>query len=139
MPDAPKIPSWNLSTKQLVRARALRANSTDVERLVWAALRGNRMKGVGFRRQVPIGPYIVDFLCHAASLAIELGGGQHFESRQEQRDARRDAYLASKGLRVLRFSNHDVMSNRARVLETIATAIEHAPTLALPRKRGRGR
>jgi very-short-patch-repair endonuclease len=97
------------------------------------------MKGASFRRQAPIGPYIVDFVCHAAALAIEIDGGQHFESRQEQRDARRDAFLASKGLRVLRFSNYDVMSNRAGVLETIAAAVESAPSLTLPRKRGRGR
>jgi very-short-patch-repair endonuclease len=139
MTDASRAPSWRLSTKQLVRARTLRANSTDAERLIWAALRGRRMKGANFRRQAPIGPYIVDFVCHAAALAIEIDGGQHFESRQEQRDARRDAFLASKGLRVLRFSNHDVMSNRAGVLETIAAAVESAPSLTLPRKRGRGR
>ena len=139
MSDAPKVPSWHLSTKQLVRARALRANSTDVERLMWAALRGNRMKGASFRRQAPIGPYIVDFVCHAASLVIELDGGQHFESRQEQRDAQRDAFLANGGNRVLRFSNYDVMTNRVGVLETITAAIEHAPSLTLPRKRGRGR
>ena len=97
------------------------------------------MKGASFRRQAPIGPYIVDFVCHAASLVIELDGGQHFELRQEQRDAQRDAFLAGKGFRVLRYSNYDVMANRAGVLETIAAAIEHAPSLTLPRKRGRGR
>ena len=139
MADESKAPSWHLSTKQLVRARTLRGNSTDAERLIWAALRSHRMKGASFRRQAPIGPYIVDFVCHAAALAIEIDGGQHFESRQEQRDARRDAFLASKGLRVLRFSNYDVMSNRAGVLETIAAAVESAPSLTLPRKRGRGR
>jgi very-short-patch-repair endonuclease len=139
MTDAPKAPSWHLSTKQLIRSRALRTNSTDAERLIWAALRNHRMKGASFRRRAPTGPYIVDFICHAASLVIEIDGGQHFEPRHEQRDARRDAFLASKGLRVLRFSNHDVMTNRAGVLETIAAAIEHAPSLTLPRKRGRGR
>jgi hypothetical protein len=80
----------------------------------------------------------VDFICHAASLVIEIDGGLHFEPKHEQRDARRDAFLASKGLRVLRFSNHDVMTNRAGVLETIAAAIEHALSLTLPRKRGEG-
>ena len=71
-----------------------------------------------------MGPYVVDFICHAARLAIEIDGGQHFESKQEQRDARRDAYLASKGFRVLRFNNYDVMINRQGVLETIAAAID---------------
>jgi very-short-patch-repair endonuclease len=107
--------------------------------MIWSSLRGHRTNGASFRRQTPIGPYIVDFVCHAARLVIEIDGGQHFESKQEQRDARRDTYLAGKGFRVLRFNNHDVMSNRQGVLETIAAAIEHAPSLTLPRKRGRGR
>ena len=97
------------------------------------------MNGASFRRQEPIGPYVVDFVCHAAGFAIEIDGGQHFTSKHEQRDARRDAYLAEKGFRVLRFNNHDVMTNRQGVLETIAAAIELAPSLTLPRKRGRGR
>jgi very-short-patch-repair endonuclease len=134
-----KTPRWHVSTKQRVRARSLRANFTNAERIIWSALRSHRMNGASFRRQTPIGPYIVDFVCHAARLVIEIDGGQHFESKEEQRDARRDAYLTGKGFRVLRFNNHDVMSNRQGVLETIAAAIEHAPSLALPRKRGRGR
>ncbi len=133
-----KTPRWHVSTKQRVRARSLRANFTNAERIIWSALRAHRMNGASFRRQTPIGPYIVDFACHAARLVIEIDGGQHFESKEEQRDARRDAYLTGKGFRVLRFNNHDVMSNRQGVLETIAAAIEHAPSLSLPRKRGRG-
>jgi len=97
------------------------------------------MNGASFRRQTPIGPYIVDFVCHAANLVIEIDGGQHFESEHERRDAQRDAFLASKGFRVLRFNNHDVMTNREGVLETIAAAVARAPSLSLPRKRGRGR
>ncbi|HEY7665730.1 MAG TPA: endonuclease domain-containing protein [Xanthobacteraceae bacterium] len=139
MTDAPKSPTWHLSTRQLTRARVLRKNSTDAERLIWAALRGRRLFGTSFRRQAPIGPYIVDFVCHGAGLAIEIDGGQHFEATHEQRDARRDAFLARKGFRVLRFSNHEIMRNRAGVLETIAATIALAPSLALPRKRGRGR
>jgi len=68
---------------------------------------------------------------------IEIDGGQHFEHEHLKRDARRDAFLTSRGYRVLRFNNHDVMTNRQGVLETIAAAIEHAPSLTLPRKRGR--
>jgi len=139
MTDLPKPPSWRISTNQRTRARSLRTNSTDAERLIWAALRGHRMNGVGFRRQTPIGPYIVDFVCHAANVVIELDGGQHFEAKHEKRDAGRDAFLASKGFRVLRFNNHDVMTNRQGVLETIATAVEYTPTPTLPRKRGRER
>jgi len=95
--------------------------------------------GASFRRQTPIGPYVVDFDCHAANLIVELDGGQHFEPVHAAYDARRDAFLASKGFRVLRFNNHDVMSNRRGVLETIAAAIARTPSLTLPRKRGRER
>jgi len=97
------------------------------------------MMGASFRRQTPIGPYVVDFVCHAANLIVELDGGQHFEPVHAAYDARRDAFLASKGFRVLRFNNHDVMSNRRGVLETIAAAIARTPSLTLPRKRGRER
>jgi very-short-patch-repair endonuclease len=138
MADLSKSPRWQVSTKQRVRARSLRADSTDAERLIWAALRAHRMKDTSFRRQTPIGPYIVDFVCHAASLIVELDGGQHFEAQHVARDVRRDAFLVSKGFRVLRFNNHDVMTNRQGVLETIAAAIELTPSLTLPRKRGRG-
>jgi very-short-patch-repair endonuclease len=95
------------------------------------------LNGTSFRRQTPIGPYVADFVCHAASLIVELDGGQHFEDQHSRRDARRDAFLASKGFRVLRFNNHDVMSNRQGVLETIAAALEATPSPTLPRKRGR--
>src|SRR5262249_48816638 len=123
MIELPKGPRWHISRKQRVRARSLRANSTDAEQIIWS-LRAHRMNGASFRRQAPIGPYVVDFVCHAARRVIELDGGQHFESKQEQREARRDAYLAGKGFRVLRFNNHDVMTNRRGVLETIAAVIE---------------
>lgn len=95
------------------------------------------MDGAAFRRQVPVGPYIVDFLCHAAKLIIEVDGGQHFESVNQERDERRTAFLAGKGFRVLRFNNHDVMTNRNGVLEMIALALKEAPSLPIPRKRGR--
>ena len=96
------------------------------------------MIGASFRRQTPIGPYIVDFVCHAAKLTIELDGGQHFESTQEQRDARRDAFLVGRGFRVLRFNNHDVMCNRQGVLETIAAAFEEGPLPDPPPQAGEG-
>ena len=82
---------------------------------------------------------IADFVCHAAKLVIELDGGQHFSDQAEQADAARSAAIEAQGFKVLRFGNHDVMTNRAGVLETIAAAIaERAPTLTLPRKWERG-
>lgn len=137
MSDTAKQTAWHVSGKMRTRARTLRRDSTDAERLIWNELRAHRLNGASFRRQTPMGPYVADFVCHAASLIVELDGGQHFENEQMKRDARRDAFLTSKGFRVLRFNNHDVMSNRQGVLETIAAALGAAPSPTLPRKRGR--
>jgi very-short-patch-repair endonuclease len=134
-----KSPTWKVSSKIRSIARALRKNSTDAERLLWAALRDHRLNGASFRRQVPIKNFIADFVCHAAKLVIELDGGQHFSDQAEQADAARSAVIEAQGFKVLRFSNLDVMTNRDGVLETIASAIaERAPTPTLPRKRERG-
>ena len=133
-----KSPTWKVSPKLRSNARALRRNSTDAERILWSELRDHRLGGAGFRRQVPIERYVADFVCHAAKLVIELDGGQHFSDQAEQADAARSAAIEAKGFQVLRFSNHDVMTNRAGVLETIAAAVAaRAPTPTLPRKRGR--
>ena len=132
-------PTWKVSTRLRSNARALRKNSTDAERLLWAALRGHRLNGASFRRQVPIESYIADFVCHAALLVIELDGGQHYSDSAEQKDAARSSVIHAKGFQVLRFSNQDVMTNRDGVLETVAAAVaERAPTLTLPPKRERG-
>jgi very-short-patch-repair endonuclease len=138
--DEHKSPTWKVPAKLRSNARALRKKSTDAERLLWSDLRDHRLNGAGFRRQVPIQNYIADFICHAAKLVVELDGGQHFSDQAELADAARSAVIEAKGFRVLRFSNHDVMTNRAGVLETIITAVaERAPTLTLPRKRERER
>ncbi len=130
-------PSWRVSSKLRSNARALRKNSTDAERLLWAALRDHRLNGASFRRQVPIQNFIADFVCHAAKLVVELDGGRHFSDRAEKRDATRSAVIEAQGFKVLRFSNQDVMTNRAGVVETIASAVaEKAPTPALPRSPG---
>jgi very-short-patch-repair endonuclease len=134
-------PKWHVKPKARLRARALRRDLTKAERIVWYGLRAHRLDGASFRRQTPIGPYIVDFVSHSAKLVIEIDGGQHFEGRHGARDKRRDAFLAAKGYRVLRVSNLDVMTNRTGMLESIAAAMGEAsgPSLTLPRKRGRGR
>ena len=137
MTESPRTPNWNVSSRQRTRARSLRKDSTDAERIIWSALRAHRLGGASFRRQAPIGPFIVDFVCHDAQLVVELDGGQHFEPEHSRRDARRDAFLSSKGFRVLRFNNYDVMSNRQGVLEIIAASVANAPSPPLPRKRGR--
>ena len=138
MMESRKNPVWQVAPIVRARARDLHRDSADAERIVWSALRAHRLDGASFRRQVPVGPYIVDFVCHAAKLIVELDGGQHFESERQRNDARRTAFLADKGFRVVRFNNYDVMTNRTGVLETIVLALKEAPSLALPRKRGRG-
>src|SRR4051794_40670958 len=104
MSDSPKPPTWQVSTRQRTRARSLRRDLTDAERIIWTAVRAHRLHGATFRRQTPIGHFIVDFVCHEAPLVIEIDGGQHYESEHMERDVRRDAFLKSKGYRVLRFN-----------------------------------
>ena len=137
MSSVERRPKWQVAPKLRTRARSLRRDSTEAERAIWNELRAHRMNGASFRRQTPIGPFIADFVCHASHLIIELDGGQHFEQETMKRDARRDAFLVSRGFRVLRFNNYDVMTNRQGVLETIAVALADAPSPTFPRKRGR--
>ena len=101
--------------------RALRKNATNAERLLWSRLRGRQLSGFKFRRQHQVGPYICDFVCLDASVVVELDGSQHVE--QMAYDSRRDAYLRSKGLRVLRFWNADVLVRTGDVVDTIFEAL----------------
>ena len=103
------------------RARTMRLNGTRAEAALWQALRAHRLGGWKWRRQVPKGRYIVDFLCDEGGLAIELDGGQHAD--QVAYDELRTAYLAGCGLRVLRFWNFEVLTNRAGVCLTILEAL----------------
>src|SRR3954471_16212437 len=77
MIDQPKPPGWKVSTRQRTRAQSLRQDSTDAEHIIWDAVRAHRLLGASFRRQTPIGPFIVDFVCHAAYIIVEIDGGQH--------------------------------------------------------------
>jgi len=113
-------------TKSLIPfARKLRRNMTDAERKLWSLLRNNRL-GVKFRRQVPYGPYILDFYCVKARLVVELDGSQHYTPEGKRRDAKRDAYLRSDGLEVLRFLNDEVLSNEERVEQVIYEKVQDA-------------
>jgi very-short-patch-repair endonuclease len=130
--EVKRRPTWHVTLKARNRARALRRDSTKAEQILWRAVRAHRLDGVGFRRQTPIGPYIVDFVSHAAKLVVELDGGQHYDDAHEARDAKRDSFLRSKGYRVLRFSNYDVMTNLEGVWTVIADAVGEAVTPTLP-------
>src|SRR3990172_5216300 len=108
----------------LGNAKALRSNQTDAEQRLWYQLRAHRFLGLKFKRQKPMGCYIVDFVCVERWLIIELDGGQHAE--QATYDQQRDEWLRSQGYTVLRFWNNEVMQQLEGVLEQIRL------TLTLP-------
>ncbi|MDP9423158.1 MAG: endonuclease domain-containing protein [Pseudomonadota bacterium] len=104
----------------LTRAKRLRREMTDAERKLWSVLRSRQLEGARFRRQQPIGPFIADFVCQEARLIVEADGSQHADS---ERDIRRTAFLWSKGYRVLRFWNNDILENLEGVAESILAAL----------------
>jgi len=106
-------------------AKALRRRSTHVENLLWQRLRAKQVEGYKFRRQQPIGFYIVDFVCFERKLVIELDGGQH--AREKAEDEIRDDWLKKGGFTVLRFWNHEVVENMAGILETVRTRLLASP------------
>jgi very-short-patch-repair endonuclease len=99
-----------------LRARTLRTTMTDAERRLWSVLRSRRLQGYKFRRQRPIGPFIVDFACIEHRLVVEADGGQHLENDY---DARCTAWLEARGWRVLRFWNNDILANTEGVQEAV--------------------
>jgi very-short-patch-repair endonuclease len=107
------------ASKHMVqRARVLRQTQTAPENLLWLALRNSQVSGVKFRRQHPIGPYVVDLYCHKAKLVVEIDGMSH-EDKKEQ-DVARTQYLETQNLRVLRVTNEDVMRDLDAVTREIA-------------------
>jgi very-short-patch-repair endonuclease len=96
---------------------------TDAERVLWRELRSRQLAGYKFRRQQPLGRFIVDFVCFEKRLVIELDGGQHAEAAQASYDAERTAWLEKEGFHVLRFWDHDVFKNLDAVKGAIAQAV----------------
>ena len=105
-------------------ARKLRRNLTDTEALLWRHLRNGQMRGLKFRRQFPIGPYIVDFACWDARLVVEVDGGQHADNPS---DKVRQKDIEESGFRVLRFWNNEVLDNLDGVLSVIANELADGP------------
>jgi very-short-patch-repair endonuclease len=103
----------------LTYARQLRKEQTDAENLLWYILRGRRFCGFKFRRQYPVGGYIIDFYCHDAGLAVELDGGGHDHEEQHAYDEERTKVLEAANIRVVRFWNDDVFNSLEDVLEKI--------------------
>ena len=103
-------------------ARRLRGNTTEAEKKLWSVLRRQQVDGLRFRRQVPLGRYVVDFACYGARLVVEVDGGQHAD--QEAKDDARTRWLESQNFRVIRFWNNDVLENLEGVVAAIRTAVD---------------
>jgi len=132
------MPHDEISPLQRTRAKQLRRSMTRAETLLWRHLKAHRLARLSFRRQSPMGNYIADFVAHSCKLVVEVDGESHDFEDRIRHDEERDRWFASRGYRVLRFTNNDVLKN----LEGVALAIIHAaeqvapPSLALPRKGG---
>src|SRR5262249_35492318 len=116
-------------------ARKLRASATDAEIRLWSRLRRKQLDELRFRRQQPIGPYVVDFFCPEAKLIIEVDGGQHAESTM---DELRTRWLEPRGYRMIRFWNSDARANTEGVLLTILEALRAGPPSLSSPQGGRG-
>ncbi|HVH78654.1 MAG TPA: endonuclease domain-containing protein [Stellaceae bacterium] len=101
---------------RIARARNLRRDATDAERRLWSALRNHHLSGYRFRRQYPIGPFFVDFACTKERVIVEADGGQHSDSKT---DPGRTAWLESRGWRILRFWNNEILRNPEGVIDVI--------------------
>lgn len=121
-------------------AKRLRANTTPHERMLWRAIKDLPLEGSHFRRQAPIGPYIVDFLLPARRLIIELDGGHHNDEDTAERDRERQGWLEKEGYRVVRFWNSEITSDLTAVLERIYVELygsrEAEPMRLKHRRRG---
>ncbi|MGH7813766.1 MAG: endonuclease domain-containing protein [Candidatus Binataceae bacterium] len=120
MKSSPRVrPSLPATT--LRNARKLRGTQTEAERKLWFLLRNRRLRGIKFRRQFPVGPYIADFCCFQRKLIVELDGSQHIDN--EEADRIRTAFLEARGYRVLRLWNHIVLEDEGAALEIVLDAL----------------
>ena len=106
------------------RSQELRKGMTAAETFLWSKIRMKQVKGHWFYRQKPVGEYIADFYCPAAKLVVEVDGGQHFTDEMIEYDRERNEYMAGLGLRVLRFTNTEVLTNIEGVLEKIENELD---------------
>ncbi len=113
--------SYRRNLKQI--ARNLRANMTESEQVLWSRLRGKQLRSIQFYRQKPIGGALVDFYAPKAKLVVEVDGSQHLDEEYAKKDARRSVSLEQQGLRLLRFSNLQVLQELEAVVEAIFQAL----------------
>ena len=135
------MPHAKVTGRQRKTAKALRQRMTKAEALLWRYLKAHHVDGLGFRRQVPLGSYVADFVCHSARLVVELDGESHDFEERCLHDQARDDWFAAQEFRVLRFTNADVLSNLNGVVSFIRQAAADAegvapPSLSLPHKGG---
>lgn len=105
-------------------ARKLRKNQTSQERIMWNLLRNQQFQGLKFRRQYPVGNYIVDFICKEIKLIIEIDGGQHNSEDGIEYDIKRTEYLETKGYKVIRFWNNEIDNNLEGVYQILRDMIK---------------
>ena len=122
--------NYNANLKD--KARQLRKNLTDSERALWSRLRNKQILNIQFYRQKPIGEYIVDFFAPRAKLVVEVDGSQHMEGDHVQKDRIRNGYLASLGLKVLRFNSREVLKESDAVVEAIYRMIKDQLNAKIP-------
>lgn len=137
------MPHAKVTERQRGRAKRLRAAVTPAETLLWRYIKAHRIDGLGFRRQMPIRNYIVDFVCLTAKIIVELDGYSHDTKKEQALDQARNAFFAAEGFRVLRFTNSEVMSNLEGVVEAIrqtaTCSLASLPSPSLPHKGGGSR
>ncbi len=129
---------YQMPTNLIPLAKNLRERSTDAEKVLWQYLRAKRFAGLKFKRQQPIGNYIVDFVCFEKKLIIELDGGQHAQPAEKQKDSQRDLWFEEQGYKVLRFWDNELFADIESVLEVIwAHCPVHPPLNPLPSREGK--
>ncbi|WP_255580261.1 endonuclease domain-containing protein [Flavobacterium sp. UMI-01] len=116
---------WKGASPQIFsNAKKLREKQTEAEEKLWLAVKDNQIGGYKFRRQHPLSVYIVDFYCHALKLVIEIDGEYHFEEEQQLLDEKRTSDIEFQGLKVIRFTNDEIMLNLPEVLDKIRLFID---------------
>jgi very-short-patch-repair endonuclease len=115
------------SRRLIAFARGMRKAPTNAEKKLWSLLRRGKLDGHHFRRQVPVAGYIVDFCCLSAGLGVEADGGQHNDEEAKEYDRQRSEALRCKGIRIIRFSDHDILKHPDAVQETIFRQLTRRP------------
>jgi very-short-patch-repair endonuclease len=115
------------SRRLIVFAREMREAPTDAERKLWSLLRRGKLDGHHFRRQVPVSGYIIDFCCLSAGLGVEADGGQHCDEKARQYDHQRSRELLGKGIRIIRFSDYEILRHPDAVQRTIYRELTGRP------------